>query len=699
MSNELDRREFMKGVILQAGALSVSLRGEARDESGRIPLMAFRIAPKHWLTDDCFQALLDFFAQQRGAVDELAFFTSDTHPPLPLEVINQRAERLRKILPRVRQQGMQAGVNVLATMGHHEENLSNSLNKPWQRVMGPSGNICRGSYCPSHPELIDYARKLHTTIAQAGPDFIWIDDDVRLQGHTPVKFTCFCDLCVQQFSDQVGTRFTRESLVAAFDAGPVDDRLRLRREWLEHNRRVIDNFFRNIEEAVHQVKPGLPLGFMTGDRFYEGYDFERWAKTLSGPGHALVRWRPGGGFYSDDNPLGLVDKANALGRQASALPPQIETIESEVENFPYQLLRKSRQATVVEAAAYMGAGTTGTAFNVLSMYKDPLDEYAPLFDRISQYRPFYQKLQSAMGRSMATGVWPAWNRDLYSTVNLDGNWLSDFKLPFTEAYVLGEIGIPLCYHPDGRTVTALSDSTAFAFSQKDLRQIFAGGVLMDGKAWRAMKRLGLERWTGVRAMENVDHDATEVLSRHSINGRFAGWSRDCRQSFWWERAYRLQAQGDDVGILAGMVDYGGRDLGPCMTAYSNELGGRVVVMGYYPWSQIHSLEKSSQMKAVCAWLSRERLPAVAESFAKVVIWTRAGVHGNEAMVVLNASLDPVDKLSLRVFTDKIRFTHISPTKEEREISGDRLPSSGGYVRVVMSDLAPWTVHLLVNRRV
>jgi hypothetical protein len=703
MTGGWDRREFMKSVVLQASVLSISLQPQTRTESGRMPLVAFRILPAHWMTDDRFEELLDFFARRPGAVDELAFFTAHTHAPLPLEEIERRAEHLRKILPRVRQRGMQAGINVLATIGHHEENLPNSLKEPWQRVTDPRGNICRGSFCPAHAELLNYVRKLYTLIAAAGPDFIWTDDDVRLAGHLPVTCTCFCDLCVRQFSDQVGTQFTRETLVTAFGGGSLDERLRLRRAWLEHNRRVIDNLFRNIEEAVHKVRPGLPLGFMTGDRFYEGYDFERWARTLSGPGHAPVRWRPGGGFYDDDSLLGLVDKANGMGRQVAALPPEIEIIESELENFPYQRLRKSEHTTAIEAAAHMAAGTTGTAFNVLSLYKEPLDEYVPLFDRISQYRPFYRDMQLALGRSRVKGIWPAWNRDLFSTVNPDGNWFED-KLPFgntprlTQAYVLGEVGIPLCYHPDGRTATALAGTAVFAFPPEELRRIFAGGVLMDGTAWLAMKQLGLERWTGVRSVEGVDHDATEVLSNHPINGKFAGWSRDCRQSFWWsERAYRLQPQGDDVGILASMVDYGDRDLGPCLTACTNELGGRVVVLGYYPWSQIHSLAKSSQMKAICGWLSYDRLPVVVESFAKVVIWTREGIEGNEAVVVLNASLDPVEKLSLQVLTEAKRFTHISPTKEHREILGERLPSAKGYVRVVLSDLAPWSVHLLVRR--
>lgn len=309
MIGELDRREFMKGVILQTGALAaLSLRGEARSEPGRIPPVAFRIASPQWATDERFQALLDFFERHPGTVDELAFFTSATHPPLPLDEIERRAVRLQAILPRVRKQGMQAGINVLATVGHHEENLDHSLNTSWQRVMDSSGRVSLGSYCPSHPELIEYARKVYAAMAAAGPDFLWIDDDIRLAGHLPVTYVCFCDLCVRQFSEQVGTRFTRETLVAAFDAGSLEERLHLRREWLEHNRRVIDNLLRNLEEATHKVRAGLPLGLMTGDRFYEGYGFERWAETLAGPGQAPVRWRPGEASTPMSTPWGWYKK-------------------------------------------------------------------------------------------------------------------------------------------------------------------------------------------------------------------------------------------------------------------------------------------------------------------------------------------------------------------------------------------------------
>ncbi len=102
------------------------------------------------------------------------------------------------------------------------------------------------------------------------------------------------------------------------------------------------------------------------------------------------------------------------------------------------------------------------------------------------------------------------------------------------------------------------------------------------------------------------------------------------------------------------------------------------------------------MKAACAWLSHDRLPAVAASFAKVVIWFRQGARGSKAIIVLNASLDTVETLSLSVFTGDTHFRHVSAIGESRELSGTQLASPPGHVRMVLSDLAPWSIHLLLN---
>jgi len=682
MAQTIWRRDF-----LAAAPAAALPRARATYPSGA--LVSFRIGTALWLNDERFHDLLAYFRRFPSVADELAFFTSETHPPLPLEVIEQRAARLARLMPQVRKLGLRAGINVLATMGHHEENLPNSLSAPWQRVMDIHGRGSRGSFCPAQPELINYARKVYAAMASASPDFIWLDDDIRLAGHGPVNLTCFCDRCLANFSRECGRRFTRETLSAVFDTGTLEQRLAWRMRWLEHNRATLDNLFGAIEQAVHAQKPGLELGFMTGDRFWEGYDFARWAHTLSGRGHAPVRWRPGGGFYNDERPIEMVSKAHDVGRQAAALPPEVVVIQSELENFPYQRLRKAAHTTVVEAAAHMAAGATGTAFNVLTMHPDPLGEYEPLGARIQARRPCFELLRQELGRSRTEGLWPAWNRDLFTAVNPDGLWLESGKLPLAEPYTLGEIGIPICYDFAGRAATAISRTAPLAFRRDQLREIFSGGVLMDADAWQALERLGLANWTGVKAIQGYDVDTHEELSPHELNGRFAGWSRDCRQSFWRERAWALQAASGATAELSRLRDYGGKDLGVGMTAFENELGGRVVVMGYYPWSQVHSLAKSSQLKAVVEWVSRGRMPAVVESYSKISLWCRTAPGGRRAIVLLNTSLDPGEGVELRVRTRGDLFT-LHPMNQPPV----KLRAQAGRLR--LPRLEPWHIYLLVE---
>ena len=191
-------------------------------------------------------------------------------------------------------------------------------------------------------------------------------------------------------------------------------------------------------------------------------------------------------------------------------------------------------------------------------------------------------------------------------------------------------------------------------------------------------------------------DAIEVLTDHPLSGRFAGWSRDCRQSFYHERAHRLEPTHPGVETLARMIDYTGSDLGISMTAFTNELGGRIVVMGYFPWSMMHQLAKSSQIKAVCAWLSRGQLPIWLDSFARVHLWVRQPTPDRLACLLLNASLDPV---SDPVF----RLASAYKTHQWTAMDGTPTPltRTGGSEqeanRIHATALKPWSVSLLTAR--
>jgi hypothetical protein len=210
-------------------------------------------------------------------------------------------------------------------------------------------------------------------------------------------------------------------------------------------------------------------------------------------------------------------------------------------------------------------------------------------------------------------------------------------------------------------------------------------VLLDAEAWEALSKLGLAGWTGVRAVKGIDVDMTERLTGHGLNGRYAGWSRDCRQSFWKERAYALEAGSERAAGLSQVVDYGGQVKGTSMTAFENELGGRVVVLGYYPWSQVHSLAKSSQMKAVVSWVSGGKLPALVESYSKVVVWCRG-----KAMVLLNASLDPAEEVVVRWKAEGTGLRLHGMDGAARAVTAD------GAGRIRLPRLEAWSIYLLAG---
>jgi len=650
------------------------------------PVVALRVHLAHWYHQEHLDRLFAWLDQAPGTVDELAFFTSETHPPLPLTVMLDRAGRLREVIPQAKARGYGAGINLLAVLGHHEENLPGSLAGPYQRVVGPDGRECRGSFCPLDPGFQDYVRQVIKALAAARPDFLWIDDDVRLAGHGPLHLTCFCERCLGAFAAETGKPASREQMAMVVEGPVTPETLPVRLAWLEHNRGKIDGLFRLIRQAVDEVNPALSLGFMTGDRFYEGYAFARWAGTLAGPQALEVRWRPGGGFYADETPMELVSKAHDVGRQSAALPPRVRIVQYELENFPYHRLRKAAHTAAVESVSAMAAGCSGIALNILAMDPTGLGEAMPYLQRMGAARPFLDRLHAELGRSPTLGVWPAWNQQAWAAGSGPGG-----------PYALAELGIPVCYGRGGATAVALAGSMPLAFSRDDLERMLTGGVLLDVEALAALWEMGLGHLCGVRPGAAYAVDAQERFLEHPLNDPSCGRLRDCRQSFWRQTAYTLEPMAEGVQVASVLGDYLGREHGPCLTVYENERGGRVAVAGYYPWRMITNLAKVHQYRQLALWLSGNRLPALVQSQNRVVVWVREGAQGRRAAVAINASLDPLPDLAVDLLTDGEQVEHVP-----MEGAGGTLPTAfaatPGYRRVVLRAVAPWSVHLLLYPR-
>ena len=653
--------------------------------------ISFRIAPGQWFSESRYNKLLELFDKYEGVTDDITFFSNVTHAPLPIDVFESRIKILKDRMTLTRKGGYRTGINILTTMGHHNEDLPHSLKGDYTNMTGIDGTVSKGSFCPNDNNMREYIRGIYRSTAEAGPDYIWIDDDVRM-GHKEIGYGCFCDNCLKIFKSESGTEYTRQSILKAFNEGPFEDKLELRKEWLQHNRNTISRLFELIERTVHEVGPDISLGFMTGDRFFEGYDFSNWAKILSGPNNVPVMWRPGGGFYQDNVTGELAGKSHDIGRQVSQLPKEVVNIQSEIENFTYQRLKKAANIVVLETASHIAAGSRGAAFNVLSFYEEPLTEYEPLLKKLKDARPFFDLMVSTFGTSDIIGVSALWNKDSYSTVNIDeGNWLSGGN-PAIEPEMY-EIGIPASYTKDNARVLLLNGDNVLAYSHKELENVLAGSVYMDVEALERLNKMGLSHLTGFKVKAQNSVDQIEVFSDHALNGSFKGSQRDNRQSFYKSIAYSLEKTDPKAEALSNLTDYTGIDSGDiAMGVYENEIGGRVCVSGYYPWNFMSNLSKSNQIKSVMRWLSRDSLPSYIGSFHKANLWHRELEGNGFALALTNSSFDEAEKVAVMIRTEiqSIKVFDIKCRETIIESSG----TDGPYQRFVLPHLDPWKMVLI-----
>lgn len=261
--------------------------------------------------------------------------------------------------------------------------------------------------------------------------------------------------------------------------------------------------------------------------------------------------------------------------------------------------------------------------------------------------------------------------------------------------VLGELGLPLAADAPG-CATVLCGRVAEAFTDDELKTMLAAGMLMDSIALDVLSERGLGHLTGVRLVQRLDNGLMERFTGDPLNGAAAGELRDARIEFWGD----AKGMGDvlepvtaGVRVLTTIEDYFGRPRGPGMTAFENELGGRVVVMGYAPWLFLHSVGKRLQLQNAADWLSRDRMPVRVEEPVRLLPVARVSADRRRAAVMLlNAGMDAIPEATVRLRLPVRRARLLRPGARARALPVSSAPDDG---YVVLRDLEPWGLRALL----
>ena len=649
---------------------------------------SIRVSADRWEDEKEFEALLSLLHEYRDSIQQVAFFTTYFHPPMPLAMAKRMCGILTDRVKRVKALGISCGLNILATVGHHPECMDEAAQGDWAYMTNIDGEVCLGSRCLNDRRYLEeYVRPLYEIHCAVHPDFIWIDDDIRY-GHLPVGGCCYCQNCLDRFNRDYGYAFDRPQLKKALnDPEQID----LRKAWLTHQSDKIADLLAFIRQVVNACDDQITLGLMTGERYLEGYDFARWAHALSDGGKYDIMWRPGGGNYTDAQFGHFLWKSSEVGRQNAHLPAYVTSIQSEIENHPRRLLKKGPRYTALEALMHMSAGCTGAAFNILplSTRGEPIDLIRGHLDAIRAVTPFMQRLNPVSRRPIA-GIHCGWH--IHDLATVDGAFNDSYggyaAMKWQEMY---EIGLPEGFDFAHASAFLLTGRAPYAFTEEELLSILSRGVYMDGGAVQSLCDMGYGDLVGFTVGRSFE-DGQEVYTDHPINQGFAGKCHDMSQIFGaGDMLEMIPAPG--AQILGSLQDRKGNVLAPCVTGlYRNRLGGTVCAAGYYPASELTDFSKYTQLHRIFRLLSSDTLPALVESYARIRVIAHAGAP---AVTLLNTTPDHLKNVSVLVAGDAAQLILYDERNTATPLRA--AGTDGRMTRFVIPEIRPLEMVLLADQ--
>ncbi len=642
--------------------------------------MAYRIWAPLWQDEAVFERLLCWLTETDQRVDEAALFNSYVHVPgRELEKVDEIVAGLADRIPRLGRAGIESvGINVIGTMGHSIHRGARPM--PFETCVTLEGDPA-DRICPTSEGFRSYTVELYRRMASAGPAFIWMDDDMRFDTNRG----CFCDRCLAALGWSDGRAALRDALRSP-DGGE------LRRRWSAYLADLLTTICREISEAVTGVDPSIEVGIMTVGHSCTTYGNYPIREMFLQSG--ATKSRPGHGYYCDDPRGGIIAKTMDVARQVRELPDGVDDIQFELENWPYTTLDKSVRTVVNECVASIQAGCNGIAFNALSESCDRFEEYLPLSRAVGAEQGMWDRLVRATEGTQLRGFWPADHTELVARRWDVSDWPRcgnraeyDMQGPLE----LAELGIAMTASPQAACGALLCGRIIEAFDEGTLRAVLAGGAYLDEKALGVLWSRGLGELAGVRPGEQV-FTCFERLADHPLNGALAGDGR--RAMHFQDYATLLEPVGEGVGVLASAIaSEGWRELGPCMTAYDNELGGRVIVSTYAPWRWLGRVAKRTQLQNVFDWLAGGRMPLRIDAPVRVWPTMRTTEAGDRAVILLqNMALDPTGPLPVRVAGSYSTVVRLTPDGQATVPAR----ADDGLTHVDLPSLAPWEQAILLG---
>lgn len=624
---------------------SVKPAKDAIENNTNFPFLIIRLHPRHHRNKETLAEVLELLRNKPGICNEVWFCTELGFPDLQKHresavLISEAAFEIRKL-------GIDAGLQIANTIGHGGTFLAGSRTsgKPF---VGHDG-VIGACNCPRSEEFLDYQRQLADIYASAfQPSSIWIDDDLRMNSHHPVQYGCFCEKCLSDFSKLQGKAWTREELASELvKPGPYSQ---LRQDWVAFGMLSLANVAGVISEAAIKKAPGCRMGIQQCSldwSTYYGPDMKQIFAAMERATGRKPGSRLGHGYYNDHAPREVLVKSFGIARQVERAVGFAEQICPEVENTNHTTMGKSARGTAIESTLHLAMGCNSLSFALwndkhlegpepMELFLDKFKIWLPLWKLIAKHN----ENSSLGGLDLTFGKYHA-GRPITKTEKPWDSW----NVHSSDVMQITTLGLPLCPDSPLSCASLLTAEAASGLTNEELKQLFKGGVLLDGKAIMYLQERNPGFDPGVRATFIADTGAIEILTNDALNGAYKGVN-------WYQfdnSFYKLSFSGSHR-VLGEMKSVTNELLGCSTAVFENELGGRIGVLGLNGFQNILSSAKRMQLLNMADWISNGNLPAILETSAQVVVCPRLDKSSGKlkCVTLLNASIGETQPLSLRL---------------------------------------------------
>jgi len=523
------------------------------------------------MVEECFAAVSEYLFA--GHVREVTFFDCLVHSVHKIKYYAEFADVFTQKAPILRKRGIRVGINHLTTLGFFYQG-GEVVEKGLPLRVDEQGNSTPGSICRSHPQCREYIRQTYTLLAKAGPDFLYVDDDMNFNRNA----FCYCPHCIARFEKETGL-LARYGQTADFESlmQLIRTEQEVRNSYIDFNKMLAEEIYGLIEKTVHGVLPGLELGLMTYGGPFLKSEIEDWTAALKGQCPTL-RTRPGGGMYTDGSIDELFRKLSSVAVQNEYLPSYVDKIQGELECFgPCQA--KSLRFLTLECLSYLAVGCNGIAYSLVNI-STPSEEYRKEFcnrwavmERIDR---FGEQMMQEIGDLPLTGIYG------FAQAHGDGHYTAKWNQTAVCKPALHYAGLPITYRSDRAQVYFVNAETVRDLSDEEIPTVFEKPVFLTGEAAYLLNRRGFAAYTGCKELNCYLEDTKKRIDRDSLCGiglSLMDGDLNSMQAFYHFPSYTMTlSNGGEV--YATLVNFCGDELGVCTAATVNAFGQRVVIDGY-----------------------------------------------------------------------------------------------------------------------